>query len=79
MHPSVHSSMIYNSRDVEATYTPLTYDWMQKMQCRYNRKLPTHKREKYNAIGSNMGGPRDYHTQRRESEREKPYDVICGI
>ena len=31
-----------------------------------------------NAICSNMDGPRDYHTKRNKSERERqiPYDII---
>ena len=32
MHPNVHSSTIYNSQDMEATYKhPLTDEWIKKM------------------------------------------------
>ena len=35
------------------------------------------RKEQNNAICSNMDGPRDYHTKRSESERERqiPYDI----
>ena len=40
--------------------------------------LLSHKKEWNNAICSNMDGPRDYHTKRSKSERERqiPYDII---
>ena len=43
----------------------------------YNGVLLNHKKERNNAICSNMDVPRDYHTKRRKSERERqiPYDV----
>ena len=42
-----------------------------------NRILLDHKKEQNNAICSNMDGPRDYHTKRSKSERERqiPYDI----
>ena len=33
--------------------------------------LPSHKKEKNNAICSNMDGPRDCHTEWSKSDREK--------
>ena len=43
----------------------------------YNGILHSHKKEWNNAICSNMGGPRDCHTEWSKSEREKqvPYDI----
>ena len=37
----------------------------------YNGILLSHKKEWNNAICSSMGGPRDYHTVRSKSERER--------
>ena len=31
MHPNVHSSIIYNSQDMEATWGPSTDEWIKKM------------------------------------------------
>ena len=43
----------------------------------HNGILLSHKKEWNNAICSNMGGPRDYHTKWSKSERERqsPYDI----
>ena len=42
-----------------------------------NGILLSHKKEWNNAICSYMDGPRDYHTKRSKSERERqiPYDI----
>ena len=37
--------------------------------------LPSHKKEKNNAICSNMDGPRDYHATWSKSEIEIPYNI----
>ena len=44
----------------------------------YNGMLFSHKKEWNHAICSNMDGPRDDHTKRSQSERErqKPNDII---
>ena len=60
---------------------------IKKMQCTHththahNGILFSHKEEWNNATGSNMNAPRDYHTKRSRSERERQmYDIIkCGI
>ena len=53
--------------------------WMDKEDVvhRYNGILLSHKKERNNAICSNMDGPRDYHTKWSKSERERqiPYDI----
>ena len=43
----------------------------------YNGILLSHKKERNNVISNNMDGPRDYHTKRNKSERERqiPYDI----
>ena len=43
----------------------------------YNGILLSHQKECNNAICSNMDGPRDYHTKRSKSGRERqiPYDI----
>ena len=49
----------------------------------YNGILLSHKKEQNNAICSNMGGPRDYHTKWSKSDRERqiPYDItyMCNL
>ena len=40
--------------------------------------LPSHKREWNNAICSNMNGPRDYHTKRSKSEKDKYHISFMG-
>ena len=37
--------------------------------------LPSHKKEKNNAICSNIDGPRDYHATWSKSEIEIPYNI----
>ena len=35
MHPSVHTSTIYNNQDMEGTQVPSIDDWIKKMQYIY--------------------------------------------
>ena len=53
--------------------------WMDKEDVAhiYNGILLSHKKERNNAISSNMDGLRDYHTKWSKSERERriPYDI----
>ena len=53
----------------------MVYTHTQTYIC--NGILLSHKKEWNNAICSNMDGPRDYHTKRSKSERERqmPYDI----
>ena len=45
-----------------------------------NGILLSHKKEQNNAICSNMGGPRDYHTKWSQTEKDKyMVSLICGI
>ena len=44
----------------------------------HNGKLLSHQKERNNAICSNIGGSRDFHTKPSKSERERqilPYDI----
>ena len=47
----------------------------------HNGILLSHKKEWNNAICSNMGGPRDYHTKWSKSEKDKYHmiSLTCGI
>ena len=53
--------------------------WMDKEDVVYiyNGILLSHKKERNDAICSNMDGPRDYHTKWSKSERERQiaYDI----
>ena len=72
MHPNVHWNIIYSSQDMEAIYVPMDR-WMDKEEWNTTQ----HKKERNNAICSNMDGPRDYHTKWSKSDRERqiPYDI----
>ena len=60
MHPSVHSSTVYNSQDMQATQMSI-YRWMdnENMVHIYNELLLSHNKEWNNAICSNKDGLRD--------------------
>ena len=64
---------VYSRQDMEATDR-----WMDKEDVihthTHNGILLRHKKEWNNAICSNMGGPRDYHTK-SEREWQILYDV----
>ena len=48
----------------------------------HGQEIKIKKKERNNAACSNMNGPRDYHTKRRKSERERQIHtvlLICGI
>ena len=76
MYPSVYWSTIYNSQDMEAT-SMLINRWMDKEDVVYinNGILHSHKKERNNAICSNMDGLRDYHTKWSKSDKDK-YHMI---
>ena len=78
MHPSVHSSTIYNSQDMEAAYMPIDRGTDKNdVVYIYNGVLLSHKKEWNNAFCSNMDGPRDYHTKWNKPDRERQisYDI----
>ena len=62
MHPSVHSSTIYNSQDMEAIQVPINRRMdKEDVVYIYNGVLLNHKKEWNSAICSNMDGPREYY------------------
>ena len=65
----------------EQSKCPLTDNWLKEdMAYVYTGILLCHKKEYNIDICSNMDGPRDDHTKRRESNRERHIiSLICGI
>ena len=64
MHPDIHCSTIYNSQDIEEAYLSNDREMDKEDGVHiHNRILLSHKKERKNAICSNMGRPRDYHTK----------------
>ena len=67
MHPNMHSSVIYNSQNMETTWMSINR-WMDKdLVLIYNRMLLNHQKWA-NAICSSTDGPRDHHKQ---SQKDK--------
>ena len=78
MHPSVHCSTVYNSKDMEAIKMSIDGGMDKEDVIHiYNRILLSHKKERNNAICSNMDEPRDYHTEWSKSDRER--QISCDI
>ena len=82
MQSNVHSSTIYKSRDIEATYISIDR-WMDKEDVVYIHSgiLISHRKEWNSAIYSTMDGPREYHTKWNKSEKDKYHviSLICGL
>ena len=58
---------------------PLTDDWIRKMWYIYTmQQYSAIKKERHNAICSNMDGTKDFHTKLNKSERDK-YHMISFI
>ena len=81
---NVHSSILYNSQDIEATLEVSINRGMEKEHEVYihNGIFLSHKKEWNNAICSNMDRTRDYHVKWSESEKDKYYMIflyICGV
>ena len=75
MHPNVHSSTIYNSKDTwKQPKCPSTDNWITKI---YTLEYySAAKKEWYIAICSNMDGPRDYIlSEVSHRERQILYDT----
>ena len=77
MHPSVYSSIIYHSQDMEAVQVSTDW-WMDKEDVVYIYKgiLLSHKNEWNLAICNNMVGSRGYDAKWNKwvKERQIPYD-----
>ena len=72
MHPNVHGSTTYNSQDMEATQMSINRGMDKEDVVHiYNGILLSHKKEQNSAICRDLDGPRDCHTERSKSEREK--------
>ena len=76
MHPSVRCSTIYNSQDkkqadrgVHNEDAAHTYDGI----------LLSHQKEQNNAICNNVDGPRDYHTELSQTQRDKQHYHITYV
>ena len=55
---------------------PSTDEWIEDMVHIYNGILLSHKKEQNWVICRDVDGPRDYHTERTKSEREKQISYI---
>jgi len=78
-YPSVYCSIIYKSRDMEAMQISINRGMDQEYVVHIYSGIPlSHKKEWNNVIGSNMAGPRDYHTEWSKSdiERQTSYDIM---
>ena len=71
MHPEVHSSRIYNSQGMTATYVSISRGVDKE----------TTEKEQNNAICSNRNGSRDYHIKGSQIEKAKYYviSLIIGV
>ena len=81
-HPSVHSRIIYNSQDVEATTMPINRGMdKENMANKYNEILLSHRKEWNNAICNNMDGPWDCYTEWCKTDKDKYHMIllICEI
>ena len=78
MHPSVHCSTVYNSKDMEAIKMSIDGGMDKEDVIHiYNRILLSHKKEWNNAICSYMDGPGNHHTKwsKPDRERQMSYDI----
>ena len=67
MYPDIHSTTVYNSQDMKQLYTMEYYSAIKK--------------ERNNAICSNMDGSRDHHPEWSQISKDKYYMLIliCGL
>ena len=74
MHPNVYKSTVYNTvaQHMETTCMCI-YKWMDKEEVvhTHNGIVLSQKKERNNAICSNMDGPRECHTEWSMSDRER--------
>ena len=72
MHPNVHSSIIYNCQDMEATSVSIN-KWMDKEDVVYicNGILLSHKTERNFAICSNMNELEVHYAKWNKSDTER--------
>ena len=77
MYPNVQSSTIYNSQDMESTYTSINR-WMDKEDVVhiYNVILLSHLKEWIWVSSSEVNEPRVCYTEENKSKREKQIQYI---
>ena len=63
MHPSVHSSTVHNSQDLETAQVPVNRLMDKDVVHVYSAVFLSHKNDRNNAICSNVDGPREYYTK----------------
>ena len=73
MHPSVHSSSIYNSKTWKQTKHPLADEWIMCYICTMEYYLAM-REDKTMPFAATRKGTDDYHTE-TEKEKEKYRDV----
>ena len=75
--PMLIAALFTIARSWKQPKCPLTDEWIKKMWYIYAMEYYSDiKKEWNNAICSNMDGPRDYHTKRSKSDRERQlYDI----
>ena len=78
MHPNAHCKTIYNSQDMEATWTSINRGMDKEMWYIYIMEYySVIKKEWNNSICNNIDGPRECHTECSKSDREGEisYDI----
>jgi len=78
MHPSVHCNTIYKSQDMYVTWMSINRGMDKEDVVHvYRGILLSHKKQQNRTICRHMGGPRNYHEEWSESERQKqiPYNT----
>ena len=82
MHLYIHSSVIYNSQDLETAYVSIS-TWADKIAVvhLHNGILLGHKKEGNLTFCNSMGGPGDYYAKWNKPVRERqiPYDLIFYV
>ena len=80
MHSYVHCSVIHSSQDTETTYMSINRCMDKEDAAHIYHGIPHYKKERNNAICSNIDGLRDYHT--KGSNQKDKYcmtSLTCGI
>ena len=79
MHPSVHSSTIYNSHDMRQPKCPLTMNGKEDVVHTYSGILLNPKEEWNNAMCRNTDEPRDYQTKWSQTEKDNHISLMDRI
>ena len=80
MHPDVHCSTIYNSKDLEAMSMSISRGMDREAVVRLdNGILLSHKKGRCNAVCSDMDGPQVCHTEPSKSDTERQIHDITYL